>query len=57
VQAADKRLSDLHREFPELQEGYRLLVDTNGNITQPLVANQKTRDEISRKLNEHRNAR
>ena len=57
VQAADERLSALRREFLDLQETYRLLVDTNGNIIQPLVADSTTRDEISRKLREHRIAR
>jgi hypothetical protein len=57
VQAADERLSALRREFLDLQERYRLLVDTNGNIIQPLVADNTTRDEISRKLHEHRIAR
>jgi len=57
VQAADNRLSDLRREFLELQERYRLLVDTSGNIIQPLVADETTRHEISRKLYEHRIAR
>jgi hypothetical protein len=57
VQAADERLSALRREFLELQERYRLLVDMNGNIIQPLVADDTTRYEISRKLHEHRIAR
>jgi|SRR6202158_3274171 hypothetical protein len=57
VQAADERLSALRREFLDLQERHRLLVDTNGNIIQPLVADNTTRDEISRKLHEHRIAR
>ena len=57
VQGADKRLSDLRREFLDLQERYRLLVDTNGNIIQPLVTDDTTRDEIARKLHEHRIAR
>jgi hypothetical protein len=57
VQAADANLSRLRREFLDLQERYRLLVDTNGNIIQPLVADDTTRDEISRKLHEHRIAR
>jgi hypothetical protein len=57
VQAADERLSALRREFLDLQEGYRLLVDTNRNIIQPLVADETTRYEISRKLHEHRISR
>lgn len=57
VQAADAHLSQLRREFLDLQERYRLFVDTNGNIIQPLVADNTTRDEISRKLHEHRIAR
>jgi hypothetical protein len=57
VQAADAHLSRLRREFLDLQEGYRLLVDMNGNIIQPLAADAATRDEISRKLHEHRIAR
>lgn len=57
VQAADAHLSRLRREFLDFQEGYRLLVDMNGNIIQPLAADAATRDEISRKLHEHRIAR
>ena len=56
VQAADDRLSDLRREFLELQERYRLLIDMDGNIVQP-IGDATTRDEISRELHEHRIAR
>ena len=57
VEAADAQLARLRREFLDLQEGYRLLVDMNGNIIQPLAADAATRDEVSRKLHEHRIAR
>ena len=56
VQAADDRLSDLRREFLEFQKRYRLLIDMDGNIVQP-IGDATTRGELSRKLHEHRIAR